>query len=250
MIRIFLGNVGSGKTACAVREMILQPSKNMTFSNIQTKYIKNNTVIDKSMLIKEEIIGMKKSGEPIKKLIFNKDYWLKAVNENGMINVTLDEVHTLLSARRGMTKSSQVMLDFLALIRRIIGQTTSGSGTLTLITQLERRIDVIAKEMCNHVRYHVCWYKKTCTYCKATWRENNEEAELLYECPRCKSSHIIKHSHIIEVWHFQSMDLFIKWKYYGLPAKKTAYRHYMINDIEKYFGYYNTLQWDNLITDF
>lgn len=234
--------------------MLLQPSQYTTYSNILTKKIPNNIPMDSSMLVRKIEIGQKKTGEKLFKYEFNKEFWWDEVNKRGAINVTLDEIHTLLSARNSMSKKTKCMLDFLALIRRIIGQSQTGQGTLTLITQLERRIDVIAKEMCNQVRYHLCHYQKTCLTClkrgvHTTWPETNEEAEPVWECPRCKTSNIQKHRHIIEVWHFKSMELFVQWKYYGLSARKTAYRHYLINDIEKYFQYYNTLQWDNLLSE-
>jgi predicted Zn-ribbon and HTH transcriptional regulator len=250
MIIIFLGNVGSGKTANCVREIMNDPDpERVTYSNIITKKVKNNIPINASMIIKKEQVGQKKNGEPIYKYEFNKEFWQDAVLKNPKINVIIDEAHTVLSARRAMSKSTQCMLDFLALIRRIVGQDPSGQGRLILISQLERRIDVIAKEMCNQVRFHICHYIKTCNKCGFSFRENNEVSELALQCPRCKHYYLRKHSFTIEVMHFPSMDLFIRWKYMGANKRQCVSRHYQINDIENYFKNYNTLQWDNLLTD-
>ena len=46
MISLSLGNIGSGKTACVVRDLKLNPSERMTFSNIRTKGINLQTIND------------------------------------------------------------------------------------------------------------------------------------------------------------------------------------------------------------
>jgi hypothetical protein len=117
------------------------------------------------MIIKSEVVGFKKNGEEIRKESFNQEFWKEKAEEQS-INVIIDEAHTILSARRAMSKRTQCLLDFLAMIRRIVQNNVKGTyGSLTLISQLERRIDVIAKEMCSHVRYHICHYKKRCKRC-------------------------------------------------------------------------------------
>jgi len=245
LIRIFLGNVGSGKTACAVREMILYPNDYTTYSNIKIKGAKNCKLITRDMIIKTDVIGQKKNGENITKDVFNEDFWREASKEES-INVVIDEAHTILNARNSMSKKTRCLLDFLAMIRRIVQNNVKGTyGSLTLISQLERRLDVVAKEMSSQVRYHICHYTKTCKKCELTWQENNEESEPLYECPRCHWGHIVKYNHQIEVWFFNSMDNFYLWKYRG---SKTHYKHIMITDIEDYFKFYNTLQWEDMIS--
>jgi len=139
------------------------------------------------------------------------------------------------------------MADFLSLLRRVVGSGDSGYGTLTLITQLERRLDPIAREMATNVRFCICHYNKICKKCKYVWSENNEIAEPRYQCPKCNNIHIHKHNHRIETFHFHSFKAYEDWKELGM---KTYHKHYFINDIEKYFPYYNTLQWENLISDY
>jgi len=246
MIRVFLGNVGSGKTACAVREMKLNPSKRITYSNIKTKNIKQNITIDKSMIINKELVNVKRNGEEVFKYSFNKDFWKETVKKHGALDVVLDEAHTILNARRSGSKINVVMSDFMAMLRRILGSSASGYGELTLITQIDRRIDIIAREMATHVRYHVCHYIKECQKCGAYWNENNENPEPKWSCPRCGTGDIKKKNHIIEVWHFKNMELYDLW--YNLQ-KKTYHKHYCIKDIEEYFPNYDTFQWDNMITE-
>jgi hypothetical protein len=247
MIRIFLGNVGSGKTACYVRELAINPSHRNTYCNIHTTQLQNVKKIKPDMLIKKEVIGYKKDGEEKLKLTFNKEFWQKTKKKEKAINVCLDEAHTLLDARRSQSTRNLIMGDFMAMLRRILGQTEAGYGDLTLITQLSRRIDIIAREMASQVRYHRCHYLKSCKYCGITWQEHNDEPEPFRNCISCSSPHILKHSHTIEVWHFGSMDHYEAWVEYG---QKSYHWHYFVRDIEKYFKYYNTEQWEDLFSEY
>lgn len=249
MIKIFLGNVGSGKTACYVRELILNPANRVTFSNIRTKGIPNNFLISKDMIVKKDIVDYKtkKDGTsvPVEKESLNVDFWKDAVVKHKNLNVCIDEAHTVLNARRSMSSSSIILTDFLALLRRVLGSAESGYGELTLITQLERRLDVIAKEMATNVRFHRCHYIKSCKGCGYSWQETNDNPEPRWICPLCNSPYVKKHSHRIEVFHFQNIDSYNMWKSFRMS---TYHRHYFVNDIEKYFNKYDTLQWDNLLS--
>ena len=245
MIEINLGNIGSGKTASVVREMVINEADRQTFSNIITKKLKNNSVINKDMIVKKEI-GVTPAGKPVEELKVNKEFWQKQQKLFTGIDIILDEAHELLNSRRGMTKFNVLMTSWLALLRRVIGGTEEGTGRLVLITQLERRLDVISREMCTRVKFHKCHYQKTCKKCNATYYENNETPDKINVCIKCGHNKLRKHSHVIEVLVFENMDKYDLWNH---TKDKTYYDRYFIYDIEDYFGYYDTLQWDNLITD-
>ena len=249
MIKIILGNVGSGKTALAVREMFVNKLNRKTYSNIITKNLKNVVPITPKMIINEEIATYKKNRktgkeEPVYKHTLNIKFW-KGIKEP--INVVLDEAHSIINARRSMSKINIIVTDWIALIRRVLGQSESGYGELVLISQLANRIDVIAREMCTNVVYVIMHYLKSCKNCGTTWKENSEMPEGFWNCPGCNSTSIKKHSHEVEVWHFPNMQLYKAWKDFG---QKSFYKHYIVRDIEKYFPLYNTLQWDNLFSEF
>lgn len=246
MIKIILGNVGSGKTAFAVREMYMNLNRRKTYSNIQTN-LPNQVNISAEMILKKEIVDSKvnkKTGEaePVYKFSLNIDYWR---NIKDPINVTLDEAHSILNSRRAMSKVNIIVSDWIALIRRVLGSSDSGFGELTFISQLANRIDIIARDMATNVIYTICHYIKTCEICGATWQENSEMPEGYIICPMCSSHNIYKHSHKLEVWHFPNIQLFQVWHQFG---QKTFYKHYILNDIENYFQNYNTLQWDNMFS--
>ena len=239
MIRIFLGNAGSGKTACAVREMTLNENDRKTYSNIITKGLKNNIVIKPEMIIvKEDVENSKKH-----KLSLNKQFW-EDIHEP--INVILDEAHSLMNARRSMSSVNIIITDWLAMIRRVLGSADSGYGNLILITQLPNRIDIIARDMATQVRYHICHYYKLCRKCGYYWKENNEIPEPLWLCPICSSARIKKCHHSIEIWHFRNMNSYMAWHDFAMAS---YYRHYFIDDIERYFKHYNTLQWEYMFSE-
>ena len=115
MIRIILGNVGSGKTAVAVREMCINPTKRKTYSNIQTS-LDNQIDISPEMIIKREIVDYKKNKktgekEPVYKYALNIEYW-KSITEP--CDVILDEAHTILNSRKSQSKTNIVVTDWLA----------------------------------------------------------------------------------------------------------------------------------------
>lgn len=249
---MILGSMGSGKTAATVWE-IMHDQSNMTyFSNIITKGVKNNVVIKPEWIVNKEPIVMEngkqclKNGMPQYKYSVNREFWETASKKYKGLNVVIDEAHSVLNARRGMNKVSVAIMDWMALLRRVLGSTQAGYGRLYLITQIERRLDIIAKEQSTEARFHLCHYLKTCKKCGFNVQETNECPEPIYVCPFCNNE-LWKHSHTIEVWKFKDYQDFVSWKYMG--QRRTYYSHYFITDIETVFNHYNTMQWDNLLTD-
>lgn len=199
-------------------------------------------MIKPEMIIKKTQVSTKRTGEPVYHMEMNQEYW-KSIKEP--INVVLDEAHTIMNPRRSMSKVNVIVGDWLSLIRRVLGQAASGYGELVLISQLWNRLDLTARSMCTNVRYHVCHYLKTCQQCQTSWGESSEHPEPMWTCPSCGSVAIKKHGHQVECWHFPTMTAFIGWKEYGL---QTFHRHYMIDDIEQYFGLFDTLQWESMLS--
>lgn len=241
MIRIFLGNVGSGKTASAVREMAKDNSCMKYYSNIHTK-LKNQIDITADMIINKELVNVQKNGKENFKLSLNKEYWKSL---RGARSIIIDEVHNLMDSRRSSSSINQVSTDFLAMARRVLGEDSRNQGDLTLIDQLHINIDIRAREMAHHVRYHICHYT---SFCKCGWsiKENSEDPEPMKSCPLC-SSLLDKRSHVVEVWCFSSMERYTFWKYGG---EKTYYRHFAIGDIQKYFYLYDSWQWADMMSNY
>jgi hypothetical protein len=146
-----------------------------------------------------------------------------------------------------MSKKNKVFNTWLTMIRRVLGSTESGSGDLVLISQLSNQVDNIARQLCHQIRYHICHYVKICKKCGNSWNENSDMPEQLRQCPFCGSWEIKKHDHKIEVFCFFGIQAFTGWREFGI---NTAYKRYIVNDIEKYFDKYNSLQWENLFEEY
>jgi len=247
MIRIFLGKPGSGKTISAVREMMLSDGSRKTYTNIKTKGVPGVVHIKADMIIKKDIKDMKRrrdgSEYPVYEFKLNKEFWQ---NADKPINVVLDEVHTLLNSRRAMSSVNVIMGDFLAMVRRVLGDSDSGYGELTLITQRLMKIDPDGRELANHIRYHIGHYFKRCKDCNTRWAEHTEFPEEIRTCPRCGSRSLKKYGHSVQVLHFSGEKTFMAWRYEG---KDTYHREYYITNLDRYFGRYDTLQWENIISE-
>ena len=245
MIRLMYGNPGSGKTASMAREIALGLHGRDTYTNISMPKCDRAVKIKNEMIVKRAVVGMTKpkTGSPqeIVELSLNAEYWR---NIGRPINVCIDECHNLLNPRRAMSKINIIVTDWLALIRKTLGGGDLGYGELVLITQLERRVDPIARDMATQVRFHRCHYTLTCSKCHTHRREHNDMPDIVRVCPKCRRS-LKKWGHRIEVWYFASNNHFLSW-YEG--GASTFYRHLYINDIEDYFGSYDTLQWEDLLS--
>lgn len=246
MIRICLGAPGSGKTASVVRELAMnKDSKTKTYSNIITTDIKNNVRLKPEMLIKKVEVGKKKDGTPIYKQEFNKEFWKNIIDKKEKINIVIDEAHTLLNPRRAMSNINIIMTDFIAMCRRVLGTKSANDGELTFITQIERRIDPIARELCTNVKYHICHILVECKRCHSIYNINNEIYMDSF-CSNCGSKNFKEIDWKIEVFEFYNMEQFTQWKY----GDGNFSEHYLLTDIEKYFKYYNTMQWESLFSQY
>lgn len=246
MIKLILGNVGSGKTASQVREMIKNPHKtyitNIDTKGKGTKHIKKLTA---DMIIKKEILSYKRDGTPVYEMKLNKEYWQDIIKRHKNINVIIDEAHIFFNPRRSMSKLNIIMTDFLALLRRVLGS-TDGTGELILVTQLSRRLDIIAKEMSTDVIYCIHHYNRVCSRCGYVVSETNEVPIKMEKCHACGSHYVEKSDSMIEIFRFSNLENYEYWFYGG---SKTYYTRYMINDIETFFKNYDTLQFDDMFSD-
>jgi len=247
MIRLVLGNVGSGKTASTVRWMKTHNDRTIvTNIAVKGKDFKHVIKLKPEMILLKEPKGQKKNGEVVYDLKLNTQFWKDLVKDKKKLHVVIDEAHTFFNPRRSMSKINIIMTDFLALLRRVLGSNDS-TGELVLITQLSRRLDVIAKEMATKTQYCVYHFIEQCNNCGVKWQDNNENPDKRYNCPKCNSHRIQRIQSVIEIWDFRNVDDFNRFHDYN---EKTYYNHYLIRDITTIFGNYDTLQWDDLLSNY
>lgn len=250
MIIIYLGRMGSGKTSSCVRDIINNEEDKITFSNIIIKKKNKNVIqINRGMIIKKDVVGYTREGKEKAVLSLNSDFWKEQREKYKSLNVVLDEAHAIgFESRRSMSKENLILNDFVALLRRILGEAEGSSGNLILITQLGNRLDNRLRELANNVIYHKCHYQRICKNCGLIIHESNEDLNTYKTCPNCNYNKFEKKNYIIERWEFANTDYCNEW----LERKtKTYHKHYFITDIEtSAFPFYDTYQWDNLISEY
>lgn len=242
MIKIFLGQLGSGKSVSAVREMYEDDSKRKTYTNLITYGIKNAVHIQPQDIIKKITDEKGKV-----KFELNSEYWAK---QKKPLNIIWDEIHLTANARSSMSKVNMVLSRFIAMARRITGFDERGYGHFIFIAQTERTIDVNIRELASEIRYHIGHYFLRCEDCNMYMNRSSEMPQL-DKCPICNSWRILKEGLFIEVRKFKTWDDYFNFR---LNIKGIwHFERYMISDIEKYFKMYDTLQmtdvWENYIND-
>lgn len=247
-IIIKLGNIGSGKTATAVREIFLNPTARKYYSNIKIKDNPNCIELTSDMLIKKEQVKEKRDGSPVYKLSFNAEFWQK--REGTPCSIVIDEAHLLgMNSRQSMSSVNRCMNEFLSMGRRIMQENDSGTGDLIIISQLFNAVDVNCRNLANRIEFHKAWYVKECQRCHSFWTEHSEMPEPLHICPRCESYKVKRKHFMIEVFKFKNAEMYELWQGMGADADATrqyCYSHFWIKDIMNYFGKYKTTSWDNL----
>jgi hypothetical protein len=250
-IILFLGNIGSGKTVSAVKEMVDNVDNRKFYTDIiPTKQRLTPQIVQLNpdmMVIKQLKRTLKhRDGktEDVYDYKLNDQFWLDRRNEKK--SIVIDECHKYMDARRSYSKVNKLFNDFLALARRIV-EDSQGGGNMIFITQLGRRADVILREMAHEVKYHKCWYHKTCKSCGAHWQEHSDmpDGARFHVCPACHGYDLVKHGHVIEVFCFDSIKTFQLWDEFGKNTQM-FYKRYFISDITNYFKYYDTHQWSNM----
>lgn len=242
MIRIYLGKLGSAKTLSAVREIALDRSGRMNYSNIKTD-LPNCTLIKGENIINKIPTGIKKGGQEIFKYEFNIEFWNK---QKKPLNIIWDEIHFVANSRTSQTGLNRCMSRFLSMGRRITGSDNAGYGHFIFIAQTPRTIDINIKELCNEIRHHILFWILQCLKChKQVWI--NSEMKEIETCMFCGSWKLNRHNFKAQVFKFKDF-----WYYQGWLDQrlKTYSEKYWIFDVEDYFKHFNTHQIENIFDQF
>ncbi len=225
----------------AIREMALNPAHRTTYTNITTN-VKDTVKLTADMIVKKEIIGVKKTGEEVYDYKLNIDFWK---NTKKPLNICLDEMQNLYRNRNFMSKQNKIISEWLSMLRRVLGSNDSGYGQLVCISQ-RPNVDIDLRDLATNIQYHICHYLKSCKRCGFTWSENSDSPDPRWTCLRCNNWQIKKHSHRVEVYYFTDFNSYNFWKSMGM---KTYYDHRIFADVEKYMGLYSSEAWETMFVN-
>ncbi len=243
MITGYVGQPGSGKSAMAVRDIL--SSSRVTYTNIALKGIKSPRIrtISNEDVVEEYVAGEKKDGTEILKKRLNVEFWKKVPKP---VDVIFDEAHSIINSRFSASNQNKVWMQWVKLIRKMIGGSAGHYGEFLWIAQLPRNIDVDVRDMTGMYCYHILWSWLECKKCGFKLRRNSEMTSRKYKfCLNCGNDDFYEYGHKIRQWELRGYDncLFFQ----DLPMQeKLRINNKVIVDIEKYFGKYDTLQYEGL----
>lgn len=234
MIRIYLGKLGSGKSLHAVKEMKHNKSKLLYHTNIAINFprirpLKENHII-------EEFIGLDAKKKPKTDYRLNWGYWR---SQKKPLHIIWDEIHLTASSRTSMSKKNLIMVEFVAMARRITGMDEAGYGTLTFIAQTDFSIEKYIRHLASEIIYHIMYWNQYCKDCGISERRNSEGRQTR-NCNYCLSDNTKKETFFCVVYRFLSFLHYEAWSS-GWEGKWYESKEVIV-DIEEYFDDYDTLQ--------
>jgi len=234
MIRIFLGKLGSGKTLHSVKQMAIDRSHLKYYTNIKVKF-KNAIHLDLKDIIKEDIDDSGK-GKPKVSYSLNWEFWRK---QKKPLHIIWDEIHLTASSRKSMSTKNMILMEFVAMARRIVGEDSAGYGTLTFIAQTDFSIEKYIRHLANEIVYHIMYWHQYCGDCHLSMIVNSEQLQTR-NCPFCLSPKIRKKNFFCIAYTFRTFFDYEMWSG-GQPGKHYVKRD-LITDISEYFSDYDTHQ--------
>jgi len=156
MIKLIVGGIGSGKSLSAVKEIIHRECK--TFTNFDVKHANTEKLLV-DHIISDSVKRVKKSGEAVKELKVNWDFWNELVERNINFDICLDEIHNILNSRRSMSKWNMLVGTWLSQIRKILGD--SETNHITAISQRVSGVDIILRDLMYQITLCQKWQGRT-----------------------------------------------------------------------------------------
>lgn len=150
MIRIFVGNIGSGKSLSAIRVMKLRNQH--TFCNQGLKFDKAHRM--KVTDIVEQVIDEPEEGSKAKaktRLEVNWKFWVEQTTKYKHYDIFLDEIASFMGARNSMTGFSKKAMEWIAQIRKILGE--SELNDIILVSQKLDGIDITIRDFAHEITH-------------------------------------------------------------------------------------------------
>lgn len=135
MIYIITGNVGSGKTLTAIKDIVDKDIYAIT--NFKMKNYRNYYRLRYSDIIIK--------GEKTKDSKINWEFWENLREEKKNFSIFLDEAHNFISSRSSMSSQNKLFSKWVSQIRKIFSD--DENNHIFLITQYIKKIDVNFRDM-------------------------------------------------------------------------------------------------------
>jgi len=217
MIIITCGGIGCGKSLSIVKEIV---------SRNQVCYVNFNVRHNLARRLKyEHLFKMDEKGNI---LGVNFEFWQDVKDKHGGFDIYLDEFHNVMNSRRSMSKKNIYLSDWLAQIRKILGD--SEKNNLYLISQKLRRIDVNCKDLSHQA---ISCMKYTYPHkVLTTVYENDKKVNKMLPLT------------MIYKYYFKDADSMAAYENYGLDTCEKVTR-FIGNKFYKYYDSYEMLSFEN-----
>ena len=227
------GKLGSAKTLHAVKMMKNDSSSLKYYTNISAPFKNVVKISTKNIIHEQQVTEGKKTKTTFN---LNWNYWRK---QKKPLHIVWDEIHVTANSRSSMSKKNMIMVEFVAMARRITGMDEAGYGTLTFIAQTDFSIEKYIRHLSSEIVYHVMYWKQLCKSCGYKVQMTSESIPTR-ECTICRSPDTCKVDFFCICYHFDSFLNYEMWSQ-GYPGKLYSHRD-VLTDIEDYFGDYDTLE--------
>lgn len=226
----------------AVRDIL--STQRPVYTNIILKgRHKHVHTIHNSDVVNEVIISYKKDGTPVTRKELNVAFW-ESVDKP--CDIVYDEAHSIINSRNTMSRQNQVWMQWVKLIRKMIGGSAGHYGEFIWIAQLPRNIDIDVREMTPMYCYHVMWSTMVCRKCGYRLRRNSEMTSRQYKsCLKCGHYLFDETDHVVRQWEIRGYDNAVTFQEMSMKMK-LRYPHRCVKDIAEYFGCYDTMQYEDL----
>ena len=216
-IQITCGGIGSGKSLSIVKEIITR--NQVCFANFHVchKLVKR--------LKYEHLFKLDEKGN-IQGVNF--EFWQGIKDKYGGFDIYLDEFHNVMNSRRSMSKKNVYLSDWLAQIRKILGD--SEKNNLYLISQKLRRIDVNCKDLSH----------KAITCMKHTFSQKVLTTVYIDGKKINKMLPLV----MIYKYHFKDADAMAAYEGYGIDTCEGVTR-FIGNKFYRYYDSYEMLEFKN-----
>lgn len=225
MIRIMLGNVGSGKTISAVREIERSPYK--VFTNIAMNH-PNVIRLKYAHIITTKKIGETKSGKDINKLVVNWAFWKKQLKELKYFHIYIDELHNIMPSRRSMSQQNILMSQWVAQIRKITG--SSESANFVVMSQELQRIDITIRDLAHEIIF--CQKVERFPFTKTKARDGKKIKEVMLPQTFIMHTYFGGEGNVQRYWQWRDMGR----KSYDRRS------YYYANPFMKYYDSYELVE--------